>query len=80
MVATMSEKAPRIDPYTALMVQPEVTVVQDRAGIPHRLTSETGETVPRSAADMVALAKKATPVAAPGERHVYSSGGSVSTE
>ncbi len=29
----MSAPAPRIDPYTALIVQPEVTVVQDRAGI-----------------------------------------------
>ncbi len=37
MVATMSEKAPRIDPFTALMVQPEVTVVQDRAGIQQNL-------------------------------------------
>ncbi len=29
----MSAPAPRIDPYTSLIVQPEVTVVQDRVGI-----------------------------------------------
>ncbi|MCZ6831479.1 MAG: nitrilase, partial [Gammaproteobacteria bacterium] len=33
----MSEPAPRIDPYTALIVQPEVTVVEDRAGIQQNL-------------------------------------------
>ncbi len=33
----MSAPAPRIDPCTALIVQPEVTVVQDRAGIQQNL-------------------------------------------
>ena len=33
----MSAPAPRIDPYTALIVQPEVTVVKDRAGIQQNL-------------------------------------------
>ena len=33
----MGKKAERIDPYTALIVQPEVTVVEDRAGIKKNL-------------------------------------------
>ena len=33
----MGKKAERIDPYTALVVQPEVTVVEDRAGIKKNL-------------------------------------------
>lgn len=50
-------------------------LLRHRAGIPHRLTRENDEAVPRSAADMVDLAKKATLVGTPGEHRLYSSGG-----
>ncbi|MDX1645208.1 MAG: serine hydrolase domain-containing protein, partial [Thermoanaerobaculia bacterium] len=46
-----------------------------RAGIPHRLTDSDEEAVPRSAADMVELARRAQLDFPPGEKTSYSSGG-----
>jgi CubicO group peptidase (beta-lactamase class C family) len=56
----------------------EITVghlARHRAGIPHRLTEEHDETVPRTAADMVELARRTALISEPGETHNYSSGG-----
>ncbi len=46
-----------------------------RSGIPHRLTSEDQENIPRTAADMVDLARKCELDFPPGTRRNYSSGG-----
>jgi CubicO group peptidase (beta-lactamase class C family) len=46
-----------------------------RSGIPHRVTVEGEETVPRTAADMVALAARKPLEFKPGERYSYTSGG-----
>lgn len=50
-------------------------LLRHRAGIPHRVTTAEQESQPLNAADMVALAAKATPLFAPGERSTYSSAG-----
>ncbi len=50
-------------------------LLRHRAGIPHRLTAESEEAVPRTAADMVELAKKSTLLFEPGSSSTYSSGG-----
>lgn len=49
-------------------------LLQHRAGIPHRFTTDEQETVPHTAAEMVELAKLATLEFTPGERSQYSSG------
>jgi CubicO group peptidase (beta-lactamase class C family) len=46
-----------------------------RSGIPHRLISPDKENVPRTAADMVVLARKSKFVFEPGTKRQYSSGG-----
>lgn len=46
-----------------------------RSGIPHRVTDDGEETVPRTAADMVTLAARKPLQFPPGERYSYSSGG-----
>jgi hypothetical protein len=56
----------------------EITVedlLRHRSGIPHRVTTPMEETVPRSAADMVELAKKAQLLFEPGSKELYSSAG-----
>lgn len=50
-------------------------LLRHRAGIPHRLTEEEDENRPRTAADMVELAKRAPLTHAPGAKSAYSSGG-----
>jgi CubicO group peptidase (beta-lactamase class C family) len=50
-------------------------LLRHRSGIPHRVTTEEEETRPHTAADMVALAKKATLTQKPGAGSAYSSGG-----
>ena len=50
-------------------------LLRHRAGIPHRLTEPSDEVVPRTAADMVELAKKAAFDFEPGTSNNYSSGG-----
>lgn len=50
-------------------------LLRHRAGIPHRLTEPHDEIVPRTAADMVELAKKAPFDFEPGTSDNYSSGG-----
>jgi CubicO group peptidase (beta-lactamase class C family) len=50
-------------------------LARHRAGIPHRVTKESQETVPYTAADVAALAAGATLEFAPGERESYSSAG-----
>ncbi len=46
-----------------------------RAGIPHRVTTDMEEAVPRTAADMVEIAKRADLLFEPGTSSTYSSGG-----
>lgn len=56
----------------------EITVghlARHRAGIPHRVTEPWEESVPRTAAQMVELAKARPLTAKPGEGYNYSSGG-----
>ena len=56
----------------------EITVedlLRHRSGIPHRVTNPIEETVPRSAVDMVELAKKAELLFEPGSKELYSSAG-----
>jgi len=50
-------------------------LLNHRAGIPHRVTRPEEETVPRTAADMVELAKRVPLLFEPGTESVYSSGG-----
>ncbi len=50
-------------------------LLRHRSGIPHRLTTPEEETVPRTAADMAALAARAELDFAPGAERGYSSGG-----
>jgi CubicO group peptidase (beta-lactamase class C family) len=50
-------------------------LLRHRSGIPHRVTIPIEETVPRSAADMVELAKKAELLFEPGSKELYSSAG-----
>ena len=50
-------------------------LLQHRAGIPHRVTTERDETEPMRPADLVEYAKKATLDFAPGTNGSYSSGG-----
>ncbi len=50
-------------------------LARHRAGIPHRVTEPWEETLPRSAAEMVALAARKPLEFEPGERYSYSSGG-----
>lgn len=50
-------------------------LLRHRAGIPHRVTSDCEEIVPRTAEQMVAFAAKATPTGEPGATYQYSSGG-----
>jgi CubicO group peptidase (beta-lactamase class C family) len=50
-------------------------LLRHRSGIPHRVTQDTDETVPHSAADMVGFASRATLEFPPGSRESYSSGG-----
>jgi len=50
-------------------------LARHRAGIPHRVTEEHEETLPRTAAEMVEFAKRKPLLFAPGARHLYSSGG-----
>jgi CubicO group peptidase (beta-lactamase class C family) len=49
-------------------------LLQHRAGIPHRFTTDEQETVPHTAAEMVEFARHATLEFPPGERSQYSSG------
>ncbi len=56
----------------------EITVehlARHRAGIPHRVTEPCDEIAPRTAAEMVELAKRKPLTGEPGERSNYSSGG-----
>jgi CubicO group peptidase (beta-lactamase class C family) len=56
----------------------EITVsmlLQHRAGVPHRVTTDLQETVPQSAANMVEDAKKADLLFEPGSDSAYSSAG-----
>ena len=50
-------------------------LLNHRAGIPHRVTTPEQEAVPRTAADMVELAKQQKLLFAPGARSSYSSAG-----
>jgi len=50
-------------------------LLNHRAGIPHRVTTPEQEAVPRTAADMVELAKQQKLLFAPGEQESYSSAG-----
>lgn len=50
-------------------------LLNHRAGIRHRVTTPEEETVPRTAADMVELAKRHPLLFEPGSESVYSSGG-----
>jgi CubicO group peptidase (beta-lactamase class C family) len=50
-------------------------LLNHRAGIPHRVTEEGEEARPRTAAEMVELARRRPLLFAPGERSSYSSGG-----
>ena len=56
----------------------EITVemlAYHRAGIPHRVTTDAEEAVPRTAAEMVELAARADPLFEPGSSESYSSAG-----
>ncbi len=50
-------------------------LLNHRAGIPHRVTEDWEETVPHTAADMVAFAERKPLMFEPGEKSVYSSAG-----
>ena len=50
-------------------------LIRHRAGIPHRVTAPLEETVPRTAAEMAALAREAEPLCEPGAESLYSSAG-----
>lgn len=50
-------------------------LLRHRSGIPHRVTTDCDVLVPRSAADMVEFASRATPAFEPGEGSLYSSAG-----
>jgi CubicO group peptidase (beta-lactamase class C family) len=50
-------------------------LLEHRAGIPHRVTADDEEAVPRTAADMVELARHHKQLAGPGTQPSYSSGG-----
>jgi CubicO group peptidase (beta-lactamase class C family) len=50
-------------------------LLNHRAGIPHRVTDPAEETVPHTAADMVAFAARKPLMFEPGEKSVYSSAG-----
>ncbi len=50
-------------------------LLRHRSGIPHRVTEAFEETVPRTATEMVEIAKRKPLLFAPGERYSYSSGG-----
>lgn len=69
---TLAEFLPGFPRGDAITVE---HLLRHRAGIPHRLTTPEEETVPRTAADMVELARDTDLLFEPGERSVYSSGG-----
>jgi CubicO group peptidase (beta-lactamase class C family) len=50
-------------------------LLRHRTGIPHRVTDDVEETLPRTAADMVTLAARKPLRFTPGEKSEYSSGG-----
>lgn len=50
-------------------------LLNHRAGIPHRVTTEQEESVPRTAADMVKLARRQKLLSEPGAQESYSSAG-----
>lgn len=50
-------------------------LLRHRSGIPHRVTTDTTEALPRTAADMVELARHAKLEFEPGSTYSYSSGG-----
>lgn len=50
-------------------------LLRHQAGIPHRVTDDSNESTPRTAADMVLLAARATPLYEPGTGSTYSSAG-----
>lgn len=60
---------PRGDEITLMMV------ARHRAGIPHRVTDDSDETVPRTASEMVAFVEHKPLLFEPGEDSVYSSAG-----
>ena len=60
---------PRGDEITVMML------ARHRAGIPHRVTDASEETVPRTAGEMVAFAERKPLISEPGETSIYSSAG-----
>lgn len=68
-ISNWIEDFPRGDDITVDML------INHRAGIAHRVTSDADEVRPMSAADVVELARKAPLIGEPGKRSVYSSAG-----
>jgi CubicO group peptidase (beta-lactamase class C family) len=50
-------------------------LLRHRAGLPHRVTTDAEETVPRTASDMVRFASRAPFLSVPGTQNAYSSAG-----
>jgi len=70
--ATLADFVPDFPEAESITVQ---MLASHRAGIPHRLTSPDDEAVPRTAADMLELARDAELLFEPGTDSIYSSGG-----